>query len=482
MENLIILSESTRNSMKSKRKYKCPYCDERYDREKLIDHIEKKHEELIPEGYTAARVVFNMINKKDHGTCVICKKESPWREDIYRYDRYCCEKCKKEGARIAKANMIEKYGQATLLNNPDHQKKMLKNRSISGSYKFSSGGSMDYVGSFEKKFLEFCDKVMGFKVSDFSDPPIIPYEYNGENHYWILDFYLEPFNLLFDIKDGGDNPNNREMKSYREKQLCKEKGIRIYNQACNNPYNYIRLTNNNFAQLMLVLAEIKMQMMDISDETGPIIRIFESADESRKSVDEFCSAVGGAMVGINNKPSAYVVPYIKRGSFAMDYAITDDPNLEHILTIDTSGEIIPKDFKFLDEECDQYWLFKYNETPFKNSKQNPQNLYEAVTGKRLLTPDQIFYDSEFESILTPNEKLKVEERCLEATLRGSKGTPVPFIVEESRCIDTSCIEYYGDDEGYYGYNHKTGLRTKTYKNHTDIPDEELMFINDYHGW
>ena len=188
------------------------------------------------------------------------------------------------------------------------------------------------------------------------------------------------------------------------------------------------------------------------------------------------------MIGINNKPSAYVVPYIKRGSFAMDYAITDDPNLEHILTIDTSGEIIPKDFKFLDEECDQYWLFKYNETPFKNSKQNPQNLYEAVTGKRLLTPDQIFYDSEFESVLTPNEKLKVEERCLEATLRGSKGTPVPFIVEESRCIDTSCIEYYGDDEGYYGYNHKTGLRTKTYKNHTDIPDEELMFINDYHGW
>ena len=120
LENLIILSESTRNSMKSKRKYKCPYCDEKYDREKLIDHIEKKHEELIPEGYTAARVVFNMINKKDHGTCVICKKESPWREDIYRYDRYCCEKCKKEGARIAKANMIEKYGQATLLNNPDH--------------------------------------------------------------------------------------------------------------------------------------------------------------------------------------------------------------------------------------------------------------------------------------------------------------------------------------------------------------------------
>ena len=72
--------------------------------------------------------------------------------------------------------------------------------------------------------------------------------------------------------------------------------------------------------------------------------------------------------------------------------------------------------------------------------------------------------------------------CLEATLRGSKGTPVPFIVEESRCVDTSCIEYYGDDEGYYGYNHKTGLRTKTYKNHTDIPDEELMFINDYRGW
>ena len=45
--------------------YKCPYCTERYDKYKLIYHIEEKHEELIPEKQTPTQVVFNYINKKD---------------------------------------------------------------------------------------------------------------------------------------------------------------------------------------------------------------------------------------------------------------------------------------------------------------------------------------------------------------------------------------------------------------------------------
>ena len=31
------------------RKYKCPFCDKRETREKLISHISKYHKELIPE-------------------------------------------------------------------------------------------------------------------------------------------------------------------------------------------------------------------------------------------------------------------------------------------------------------------------------------------------------------------------------------------------------------------------------------------------
>ena len=34
--------------------FKCMYCEKRLDRAKLIAHIDKHHEELIPEGYDGA--------------------------------------------------------------------------------------------------------------------------------------------------------------------------------------------------------------------------------------------------------------------------------------------------------------------------------------------------------------------------------------------------------------------------------------------
>ena len=36
-------------------KYHCPFCDEKYPRMELIDHVEKEHSALIPENYTATR-------------------------------------------------------------------------------------------------------------------------------------------------------------------------------------------------------------------------------------------------------------------------------------------------------------------------------------------------------------------------------------------------------------------------------------------
>ena len=77
--------------------YKCPYCDKRLERDKLIDHVESKHEDLIPEGQTPTQVVFNSINNKTHGNCVICKKPTKWNEKAGRYDRLCDDpKCKEK--------------------------------------------------------------------------------------------------------------------------------------------------------------------------------------------------------------------------------------------------------------------------------------------------------------------------------------------------------------------------------------------------
>lgn len=268
-------------SPKYKKKYKCPYCDERFERAKLSTHIEKKHNELIPEGYTASRVAFNTMNHKTVGHCIICGKETDWNEDKCRYERLCnSKKCHRQYVKLTEERLKAARGvsKSEMLSDPSFQDKMLKGRSISGTYKFSDGGKIDYVGTYEKNFLEFMDKFLHVQSIDIQAPgPTIEYYYEGKKHFWITDFYYIPYNLVLDIKDGGKNPNNREMPEYRAKQKAKEKAI-----ASDGRYNYIRLTDNQFDQLIEIMLDLKDAMIDMESpynqklaQYKPIIRINE---------------------------------------------------------------------------------------------------------------------------------------------------------------------------------------------------------------
>lgn len=284
-----------------KRKYQCPYCNDKYDRVKLVDHIEKKHSEFIPKDFTASRIVFNIVNKKEKGKCTICGKESPWDEDKCRYDRFCSDKCKKAYEQLAAERLKRIRGttKQEMLKDPEYQNNvMLANRSISGKYKFQDGTIRTYVGSYEHKFLEFMDKFLNVKSEDLETPgPIIEYKFKGETHKWITDAYYAPYNLAFDIKDGGDNPNKREMPEYRAKQTAKEDAIRKQGK-----YNYIRLTDNKFEQLIELMLELKELYIENNGEYNPIIRINESTVlESKKAKDlgpKVCSKCGSKNIGV----------------------------------------------------------------------------------------------------------------------------------------------------------------------------------------
>lgn len=270
------------------KKYKCPYCDKRYERTKLITHIERNHEDMIPKDYTATRVVFNLINKKTVGHCTICGKETKWNEDKARYERLCgSPACKKKYMDETAKRLYLKHGKTKedFLNDPEFQERMLANRSISGKYKFQDGGVLPYVGSYEKTFLEFMDQFFSIKSDDLIAPgPVIEYEYNGKAHKWITDFYYEPYNLVFDIKDGGDNPNTRDMKEYRKKQVAKEKAI-----AKTGEYNYIRLTDNKMDQMIELMMELKESLQETPFDNSRrkvIIRINESTERKRSELDD----------------------------------------------------------------------------------------------------------------------------------------------------------------------------------------------------
>ena len=243
--------------------YKCQYCEKRFIRKDLINHIENKHEEMIPEGFSASRLVYNQINKVSYGKCRVCGKETTWNEKAGRYNVLCNNpKCKEHMREEYKKNMLRVKGTYNILNDPEQQKKMLANRSISGKYKFTTdGGELTYTGSYEKKCLEFMDVVMQIPSTDILSPgPTLEYEYNGEKHFYITDFYYIPYNLIIEVKDGGDNPNNKKsvgMISSREKTIEKEHLI-----TDKGEYNYIRLTNNNFAQLIEIFMVIKEKLLE----------------------------------------------------------------------------------------------------------------------------------------------------------------------------------------------------------------------------
>ena len=266
---------------KSTKKYACPFCDEKMTRMDLISHVERKHEALIPENYSPARVVYDSINKTDHGTCMICKKPVyTWNDKICRYNNLCDNpKCREEVRRIALERHIKTYNVPTLLTNPEHQEKMLANRHISGTYKHSDGGKFIYTGKYEKAAIEFMDTVLNIPSKDIQMPgPTLEYNYQGETHTWITDIYYIPANLIIEVKDGGSNPNNRSMPEYRAKQSAKEVMITEL-----GTFNYLRLTNNDFAQLLECLADIKYENMDQKEAPKVVFHINESVFTETKS-------------------------------------------------------------------------------------------------------------------------------------------------------------------------------------------------------
>ena len=309
-----------KTTYKTSKKYKCPFCDLKASRADLIDHVDRKHEDLIPEDYTAARSVYDFINNKNYGICMICKRKVyEWNDKINRYYNLCgSPECKAKVREIALARHLKVYNKPTLLNDPEQQEKMLANRKISGTYTFRDGGKHTYTGQYEKKALEFMDNVLDIPSQDIQSPgPVLEYEYNGQKHLWITDIFYVPGNLLIEIKDGGSNPNNRSMESYREKQVAKEKMITEL-----GTFNYLRLTNNNFSQLLDIFADMKNEAM-LEEDPKPKIHINEE--------------VGG--LPAHRPPEAYIVPYGMNNVFA-GYAYKDS-EMDKILTIDSEDNVEP---------------------------------------------------------------------------------------------------------------------------------------------
>lgn len=275
MQSEAMVSNATKSTYQ--KKYKCPYCEGRFTRAKLHIHIQEKHEDLIPEGYTALRVAFNTINNKTEGHCIMCGNVTDWNEDKGRYERLCNDpKCHEAYKKMVAERTKKKYGTERLQTDPEYaeyvQRKALAGRKMHGEYTFADGGKIEYFGSYERKFLQFMDQVMHCESEDILAPaPSIKYQYEGKTHLYIPDFYYIPYNLIIEIKDGGSNPNNHPHRTGDDelKLRAKEEAIRQLNE-----FSYVRVVNNDFSQVLSIMAVLKYNMAHRYKD--PVIKVNES--------------------------------------------------------------------------------------------------------------------------------------------------------------------------------------------------------------
>jgi very-short-patch-repair endonuclease len=385
--------------MSSKRKisYKCPFCDKRYTREDLVSHIEDNHSYELPKDFTAFRYVFNYVNKKPlsyHGKCTECGGPTRWDENKGRYNRQCDKQaCHDSYVKKFEANMIKTRGVARITDTQEGQLKMLANRRISGEYTFSNGIKKGYTGSYEKAALEFMDKVLHIDPNDIMSPgPILEYKYQNKTHLYITDFYYQPYNLIIEVKDGGDNPNNRNMPEYRAKQIAKENHIIKYTN-----YNYIRLTNNNLDQLLSIFINLKMSMVDNRNER--VIKINESGEDN--ILNELMTNICMTPVGLKDS-DAYIINLPQNNVYSSSIAISN-ANMDSIFSIDKDSNLV----KLSDEESDN--IRKTNKVFYKlgdrkkvssklesyiGNNITEKELYKLLTGIDLYSIDQIKFNLE----------------------------------------------------------------------------------------
>lgn len=249
--------------------FPCCFCNEKFNRYNLAKHIEKKHDEEVPHNLTPYRLAYDIINNHPdhHGSCVVCGADTNWNEKTSKYFRVCKNpKCYEEIKKTYQERMLKVYNKIYLTQgegSEQHLEKMLAGRKISGKYKWSDGSKeFTYTGSYEKKLLEFLDTCLNYDSKDIITPgPILVYTFEGKEHKWITDCMIASLGLIIEVKDGEDNKNNRISFDCRQKQLAKEKAI-----TSGGKFSYLRLTNNNFGQLLHCIAEIKENINEDNDK------------------------------------------------------------------------------------------------------------------------------------------------------------------------------------------------------------------------
>lgn len=222
------------------------------------------HKKEIPSGVPSDQYFYDLEHQGKSGKCTECGKETPWNPKTHKYARLCGRKeCAEKVRETFRKRMMMKYNTDNIADRPEHQRKMLAGRKISGVYKWQDGTETDYVGTYEQDFLHICESMLNMNGEDIQGPSpnTYEYEYEGKKHFYIPDFFIPDMNLEVEVKDGGDNPNMHhkiqevdKVKENLKDKVMKKQSDHHYIKVSGKDYQrfiafYIRLRDDELTKL-----------------------------------------------------------------------------------------------------------------------------------------------------------------------------------------------------------------------------------------
>lgn len=249
--------------IKPKHKIKCKFCDRYFILpDDYVIHLERLHNESIPEDMVPWQFYYYLKTGKTHGNCVMCKADTSWNDKTKKYNRFCTNpRCKEKYRDVFKTRMIGVYGKVTLLDDPEQQRKMLANRSISSVYSWSTNPNIKFTcsSSYELAFLKFLDLDLDWDPGDIMmpSPHNYTYQYDNKSHIYFPDVFIPSLELEIEIKDGGDNPNlhPKIQEVDKEKERLKD-AVMMSNK---NSFNYIKIKNKEHMYFLKLLEVMKIK-------------------------------------------------------------------------------------------------------------------------------------------------------------------------------------------------------------------------------
>ena len=350
----------------------CYYCKKWFSKKKdAVEHIEKYHsDDLIKDKLDACQALYLTTHLTLEGTCMCgCGKKTEWNVATGKPFKVSPDPaCRARLKKIAEANLIRVHGvdQHTLMSDMAHQREMQHHRKITGKYQFNTdGGFVEYMGKLELNWLKFCDTILDLPSYTIQEPPRNFEYYDSKTQTmrtYMPDFYMPDYNLIVEIKDGGNHPNGNKQFNEETKYKVSMKDDAMRSQ---NEFNYIRISGTNYGPFIETLYQIVHEQSSDNKTRKNIIVINESACGDITDSINWCD-IDNEEIDIDRIrlllcyiPNTYIPKYI---------AITDSKFLNYWYIYDMTSNTLSRQQTNSDIfDMYDYRLYKYIHTDKKDN-------------------------------------------------------------------------------------------------------------------